>query len=79
MDAVVEHRPDWVIKAACHQAERIIDAGKAKYYRHAVDWLEQARRAYRAAGREADWQEYLGETRARHSRQYKLVGMLRGF
>jgi uncharacterized Zn finger protein len=79
MDAVVEHRPEWVIQAARQQAERIMDAGKAKYYHHAVGWLEKARAAYRAAGREADWQAYLGEIRTRHGRKYKLMGMLEGF
>ncbi len=79
MDAVVEYRPEWVIEAARQQAERIIDAGKAKYYHHAVDWLDRARTAYRAAGREADWRAYLGEIRARHGRKYKLMGMLEGF
>ncbi len=79
MDAVVEHRPDWVIKAARRQAERIIDAGKAKHYHHAVGWLEKARAAYRAAGREAEWRAYLGEIRTRHGRKYKLMGMLERF
>jgi uncharacterized Zn finger protein len=41
--------------------------------------LERARAAYRAAGREADWQAYLGEIRARHGRKYKLMRMLEGF
>jgi uncharacterized Zn finger protein len=79
MDAVIEHRPDWVIKAARRQAERIIDPGKAQHYHHAVNWLDKARTAYRAAGREAEWREYLGEIRTRHSRKYKLMGMLEGF
>ena len=79
MDAVIEHRPDWVIKAARRQAERIIDAGKAKYYHHAVNWLEKARAAYRAAGREAEWRAYLGQIRTRHGRKYKLMGMLERF
>jgi uncharacterized Zn finger protein len=43
MDAVVEHRPEWVIQAARRQAERIMGAGKAKYYHHAVGWLGKAR------------------------------------
>jgi uncharacterized Zn finger protein len=30
------------------------DAGQAKYYRHAVGWLNRACRAYLAAGRQAD-------------------------
>jgi uncharacterized Zn finger protein len=79
MDAVVEHRPEWVIEAARHQAARIIEAGQAKYYHHAVSWLGRARAAYQAAGRDADWQAYLGEIRARHGRKVKLMGMLKGF
>ncbi len=79
MDAVVEYRPEWVIQAARRQAERIIDAGQSKYYHHAVDWLERAHAAYRAAGREADWQAYLGEIRTRHGRKYKLMSMLERF
>jgi uncharacterized Zn finger protein len=78
MDAVVEHRPDWVIQAARKQAERIIDAGQSKYYHHAVGWLEKARTAYRAASREAEWQAYLREIRERHGPKYKLMGMLKG-
>lgn len=79
MDAVIEHRPDWVIQVARRQAERIIEAGQSQYYHHAVNWLDRARAAYRAAGREAEWQAYLGEIRARHGRKYKLMGMLEGF
>jgi len=79
MDAVIEHRPDWVIKAARQQAERIMDAGKAKYYHRAVNWLDKAHLAYCAAGREAEWQAYLGQIRTRHGRKYKLMGMLERF
>jgi uncharacterized Zn finger protein len=79
MDAVIEHRPEWVIQAARRQAERIMDSGKAKYYHHAVGWLEKARAGYRAADRKADWQAYLGEIRTRHGRKCKLMGMLEGF
>ena len=77
MDAAVEHRPDWVIQVARRQAGRIMDAGQAKYYHHAVNWLERAHAAYRAAGREADWRTYLAETRTRHGRKHKLMGMLK--
>jgi uncharacterized Zn finger protein len=79
MDAVLEHRPDWVIQASRQQAERIIEAGQSKYYDHAVDWLGRARAAYQAAGRETEWQAYLREIRTRHGRKYKLMGMLEGF
>ena len=79
MDAVVEQRPDWVIRTARRQADRIIDAGTAKYYHHAVNWLGRARAGYLAAGREGAWKTYLNKIRAKHGRKYKLMGMLQGF
>jgi uncharacterized Zn finger protein len=78
MDAVVSQRPEWVIQAARKQAERIIEAGKAQAYHHAVGWLESARAGYRAAGREEEWQAYLAEIRERHGRKWKLMGMIKG-
>jgi uncharacterized Zn finger protein len=78
MDAAIEKRPEWVIGAARKQAERIMDAGQAKYYEHAVGWLKRARAAYRAAGREADWRAYLDEIRRSHGRKYKLMGLIDG-
>ena len=76
VDAAIESRPDWAIRACRQQAEPIMNQGKAQHYRHAVRWLEKARAAYRAAGREAEWQTYLEELIRRHRRKYKLVPML---
>jgi uncharacterized Zn finger protein len=79
MDAAIQPRPDWVIEAARKQAERIMDAGDAQHYHYAVQWLERAQAAYRAANREAEWRTYLSEIRNRHQRKYKLIGMLEKF
>jgi uncharacterized Zn finger protein len=76
MDAVLEYNPEWVIQAALKQAARIIEPGQAKYYHHAVDWLARARDAYEAAGREAEWKDYLRDLRDRHGRKHKLMGMI---
>jgi uncharacterized Zn finger protein len=76
MDAAISKRPDWVIEAATAQAERIIDAGDAQHYDHAVGWLRRARDAYRATGRPADWQGYLGAIKTKHGRKYKLMGLI---
>lgn len=76
MDAAIEKRPDWVIQAACRQAEGIMNAGKAQHYEHAVGWLQRAQAAYRAAGREAAWRTYLEGVRVKHGRKYKLMGLL---
>jgi len=77
MDAALADRPEWVIRVASRQAERIINAGKSKYYHHAVDWLRRAQMAYQVEGREAEWRAYLAEIRDRHGRKYKLMQMLR--
>jgi uncharacterized Zn finger protein len=76
VDAAIESRPEWAIRACRQQAEPIMDQGKSQHYHHAVRWLEKARAAYRAAGREAEWQEYLAELIRCHWRKYKLVPML---
>lgn len=77
VDAALESHPDWVIQACRHQAEPIMNEGKAQYYEAAARWLGKARRAYRGTGREKEWQAYLDELLARHGRKYKLVPMLR--
>jgi uncharacterized Zn finger protein len=76
VDAAIASHPDWVIRQCRNQAEPIMEQGKSQYYHHAVRWVEKARAAYRAAGREAEWRAYLGELIARHGRKYKLVSML---
>lgn len=76
MDAVLKHRPDWVIGAARMRAENIVEAGRAKGYDEAIGWLARARVAYLATGREAEWRAYLDTIRARHSRKYKLMDLL---
>lgn len=77
MDAAITDRPDWVFLTATKQAERIMDAGKAERYDHAVTWLKHARDAYRAAGRETDWQDYLRAVREKHGRKHKLMGLMK--
>jgi uncharacterized Zn finger protein len=60
----------------CQQAESILNQGKSQHYHYAARWLEKARAAYRAAGRETEWDTYLGELIARHRRKYSLMPML---
>ena len=76
-EAAIDSRPDWVIEASRKQAEGIMDAGKAQYYRAAADWLARARDAYRACGREREWQSYLTDLLDRHRRKYTLVPLLK--
>jgi len=77
VDKAIQSHPDWVIRQCRAQADPIMNEGKSQYYHHAGRWLEKARAAYRAAGREAEWQVYLRELIDRHQRKYKLVPMLK--
>ncbi len=72
VDAAYESHPDWVIAQCKAQAERIMGAGKSKYYHHAVRWLGKARRAYLAAGRDEQWSAYLEGLISKHTRKYAL-------
>ncbi len=76
MDAAIDYRPDWVIQAACQQAERIMDSGKSKHYGYAISRLERAHKAYLSAGRQAEWRAYLRGIRTRYRRKYSLMEML---
>jgi uncharacterized Zn finger protein len=76
-EAAVQRHPEWVIRTCRRQAERIMDEGKAQHYRRTVRWLEKARTAYRAAGREAEWDAYLAGLVSRHKRKYSLVPLLK--
>ncbi len=76
MDAALASRPDWVIAAATARAAGIINAGKAQHYDAAVEWLQRARAAYQATGRQPEWQAYLQSLRAQHGRKHKLMRLL---
>lgn len=76
VEAAIPSHPTWVIKTARGQAEPFMDEGKAQYYGVAARWLAHARDAYRAAGREAEWQAYHQELLSLHGRKYKLVPLL---
>jgi len=76
-DAAITSHPDWVIKASRAQAEAIMDAGKAQYYHAAAQWLARARKAYKVAGREADWWAYRAELLTKHARKYKLAPLIK--
>ncbi|MFN6563585.1 MAG: SWIM zinc finger domain-containing protein [Nostoc sp. ChiSLP01] len=77
MDAAIAHNPAWVIANACNRAEKIMDAGKAEYYYHAVEWLKKARAAYLQSGRKADWSTYRENLMQTHSRKRKLMAMFK--
>ena len=67
---------EWVIEACRRQAETIIEGGKSQLYRAAACWLEKAKAASVAAGREDEWRAYIQEIVARHKRKRSLVALL---
>ena len=76
VEVVWEQYPRWTIKHCKKQAEPIMDAGKSKYYHHAVRWVERAGKAYRAAKKEKEWQDYLSSLIQKHTRKYSLRSQL---
>ncbi|MFQ5578466.1 MAG: SWIM zinc finger domain-containing protein [Anaerolineae bacterium] len=72
VEAAWQSHPDWVIKQCKKQAETIMDGGKSKYYRQAVNWLQKVQRTCIAAGRTAEWDAYLESLIQKHHRKYSL-------
>jgi uncharacterized Zn finger protein len=78
VETIAPYRPDWTIKTATQQAERIMDAAKSQSYTYAARWLKHARTAYLAAGRQAQWSAYLAEIKVKHARKRNLMPLLAG-
>lgn len=76
-DAAIPSHPEWVIRTCRQQAERIMDAAQSKYYHFAVAWLERARAASVAAGRQDEWRQYVESLLGRHGRKHSLVPRLK--
>jgi tetratricopeptide (TPR) repeat protein len=71
-------KKDSLAAAKLHRALglRIVNAGKSKYYREALDHLAKARRLYSRAGQDAEWTAVVEFVRTAHSRK---SGFLSGF
>ncbi len=78
MGAVTNTHASWVIASACERAEPIMDGGRSNHYGSAAQWLDYAKTAYGASGREAEWLDYIVGLRDKHKRKYKLMGALEG-
>lgn len=76
-DAVIAHRPEWVIKTCRREAEQLIGKGQSKYYATAARWLAKVKAAYVRQGREDDWRAYLDRLRAEYARRPALQAELR--
>ncbi|HEY6487459.1 MAG TPA: hypothetical protein VIX83_13840 [Candidatus Cybelea sp.] len=78
VQSAIRVKPDWALRTACEQAERIMSPGKSEYYHHAARWLHCARAAYEASDRAEEWRAYRVWLLGRHKRKYKLVAILKG-
>ncbi|WP_293104546.1 hypothetical protein [Moorena sp. SIOASIH] len=54
-----------------------MDAGKAKYYYEAVEWLKKARDAYLASDREQECSDSRNKLITIHGRKRKLMGLIK--
>jgi uncharacterized Zn finger protein len=76
-EAVIAHRPDWVVRVSIKEAEKLIEPTQSKYYPHAARWLAKAKQAYLQSGRAAEWQAYFAQLKATYARRPSLQNELR--
>jgi uncharacterized Zn finger protein len=77
-EALIPHRPEWVIRASIKQAEDLIAQTKSNLYPAATDWLRKAKTAYAQLGRTSEWQKYLQQLKEQYKRRPALQAQLAG-
>jgi len=77
IEAVKAEYPEWAFRQCQKRAEAIMDAGQAKNYHVAAEWLRRGRDILLSAGENDMWDTYLARVREKHQRKYKLMPMLR--
>ncbi|MGE0132622.1 MAG: SWIM zinc finger domain-containing protein [Blastocatellales bacterium] len=75
-DALIAHRPEWVIRASVKQSDELIAKTQSKYYTHASNWLRRVKAAYAQLGRTGDWQNYLSKLKELYKRRPALMAQL---
>ena len=75
-EALVPHRPEWVIRASIKQAEDLIVQTKSNLYPAAAGWLKRAKAAYAKSGRASEWQKYLRQLKEQYKRRPALQAQL---
>jgi uncharacterized Zn finger protein len=71
-DALIPHRPDWVIHTSIKQAEGLIEKTQSNLYPDAARWLERAKKAYRHKGQAAEWKKYIDNLRVVYAKRPSL-------
>ncbi len=75
-DALVAHRPEWVIRASVKQSEVLIVKTQSKYYPYAAEWLRRVKAAYAQMGQTGEWQKYLSKLKEQYRRRPALMAQL---
>jgi len=71
-DALIPHRPDWVIHTSIKQAENLIVQTQSKLYPVAARWLGRAKKAYQHKGQAAEWKAYIDNLRVLYAKRPAL-------
>ena len=77
-DAVLPHRPEWVVRASRKHAARLMEEANSKNYPLAAAWLKRAKKAHAALGQSAEWRAYLDKLKETYRRRPALQAQLRG-
>jgi len=75
-DAVLPHRPEWVVRASRKHAERLMEEANSKNYPLAAAWLKRAKKAHAALGQSTEWRAYLDKLKEKYRRRPALQAQL---
>ncbi|MEK7832247.1 MAG: hypothetical protein AAB401_14225, partial [Acidobacteriota bacterium] len=75
-DALIAHRPEWVIRASLKQSDALIAKTQSKYYHYAAVWLGRVKAAYAQMGQTAEWKSYLAKLKEEYRRRPALLAQL---
>lgn len=76
-DAVVQQRPEWVVKITRQHAEALVAEANSKNYPIAADWLKRMKKAYQVLGKMDEWQTYLQGIKDQYKRRPALQAQLK--
>jgi uncharacterized Zn finger protein len=76
VDAVLAHRPEWVVRTSRKHAERLMAEPKSKNYPIAAEWLKRAKKAYLQLDQKGEWQKYLAKLKDQYRRRPALQAQL---
>jgi uncharacterized Zn finger protein len=75
-DALIAHRPEWVIRASVKQSDALIVKTQSKYYPYAAEWLRRVKAAYAQMRQTGEWQKYLSKLKEQYRRRPALMAQL---